>query len=450
MSPARPEQPAPGAGSEIKNAESRKRGPLQPAPLGTLVAEYGDELFDLCLHAVHLRQHPLQVFRAVIRDLKRAPIRDFDRYRRLWVLGTATRRIMRLGRMESGRDVVDPVLFSSSANNAEGRLALLDQYFHRLPPESRLLLLLRERHELTLDEVGTILGTPAASLELRHRQVLDVLVGWIWQEPPKANSKNPTPLPPERRICDVIRGWPRVHLPEEIRKAPLSAVAMAAASAPVGAAQTRSPWQKAPWFIRSGAEAIGLAVVILGVVALVPKMRQLYERNLEDQLATFRSEDLSLDLDTDFATEQPELIDETIDENPTVESTEPDVATAEKTAKPVRIEVGNSEIWRFNIKTPSPGDLRPKITQMLLDLAVPPDTKGIQGIEAPGGIQFNLFIPKEIVAEAKTRLERLAAPPAGTDSASSITSDFTWYKIKSRKNIPKGQAQLVVWIQRVL
>ncbi|HTL11249.1 MAG TPA: hypothetical protein VL588_02095, partial [Bdellovibrionota bacterium] len=382
----------------VKAPKPRKQPrPRKESPFDAILAEYGDLLFDLSHRSVPPHHHPNQVFRSILRDLKHSSAKGFDRYRRAWILGTAARRIISLGRAEPGREPADPLLYSSSASTAKGRLEHLARYFQRLSPESRLVLLFRDRYDVGLDECAAILGMPALSLELIHRQALETLASWIWQDDTHGGSA----------VAEKLKAWERTPLPEEIRKAPLSSIHVTAAG-PSGTAPERTPWQKTPWFIRSGAEALGLAVVILAVVALVPKIRQVYERSLEEQLATYRAEDLRLG---EVQTEQQALevqeegeAEETAEAPPAAEPSAEEAA--EKGKKPVKMEVGASEICRFNIKSSSPAELRPKIVQMLLELQVPPETKGIQGIEAPGGIQFNLMIPKDIVPQIKTRLEK--------------------------------------------
>ena len=48
------------------------------------------------------------------------------------------------------------------------------------------------------------------------------------------------------------------------------------------------------------------------------------------------------------------------------------------------IHVGKAEVWRFNMKTDSPRDIRPKITQLLTDLKVPASYRGHRRHRSPG------------------------------------------------------------------
>ena len=67
------------------------------------------------------------------------------------------------------------------------------------------------------------------------------------------------------------------------------------------------------------------------------------------------------------------------------------------------IHVGKAEVWRFNMKTDSPHDMRPKIVKLLSDLKIPQNTVGFAGIEAPGGIQFDLLVTTRSDSANKNR-----------------------------------------------
>src|SRR5690606_23649234 len=119
--------------------------------------------------------------------------------------------------------------------------------------------------------------------------------------------------------------------------------------------------------------------------------------------------------------------------------------------------VGNSEVWRFNVRTESPIELRPKVIRALASVDIPKDTPGFQGIEAPGGIQFNLLVPKTTIPTLKKRIQDLAhtsATPVDTsDTSQVLAGTFFWYKSKARGKsqgaIPPGQARVVIWLSRM-
>ena len=114
------------------------------------------------------------------------------------------------------------------------------------------------------------------------------------------------------------------------------------------------------------------------------------------------------------------------------------------------LRVGSSEIWRFNLKTDSPHEVRHRIEQILGDLHVPASTPGFGGVEAPGGIQFDLLVPRGIVLELKKQLQKLSPKQVPAEGATVASADnFTWYKNRSKRKIAEGRARVVIWLSQI-
>jgi hypothetical protein len=220
-----------------------------------------------------------------------------------------------------------------------------------------------------------------------------------------------------------------------------------------------------PWYLRTSVEGLGIAFTVLFVVAMVPRLRTLYERSVERRLEGFdgainlselsaeeraaKEATQSLPLNRGVtSTERAETEDdfsgsESGDNGDDEESVDVDTAGT---------HVGNSEIWRFILKTDSPPELRAKVVQALTELNVSPQTPGFAGIEAPGGIQFDLLLPQSVVLSLKQRLQRIAPPTAPRlANATTVGDSFTWYKNKnkSRTKIPAGKARVVIWLSQM-
>ena len=273
-----------------------------------------------------------------------------------------------------------------------------------------------------------------------------------------------------RLILTQIASQSRVSLPAPLRKAPLSAILPApeslAGGAPSGFARAaRARWERVPWLLRTTLEGSGIVLLILVGINAAPRVRKLYERRVEQNLNEF-SDSFSAAENTAPGSESlvaPVPLargkvpveaggadaggDEYSGEN---ESADDDEVASEETAGG-NLHVGNSEIWRFNLKTDSPHEIRPRIVQLLVDLHVPSSTPGFGGIEAPGGIQFDLLVSKSVVLELKKQLQKLAPRQApALASADSLASEaFTWYKNKSKRKIPDGQGRVVIWLSQM-
>lgn len=267
-----------------------------------------------------------------------------------------------------------------------------------------------------------------------------------------------------RTILSSISSQTRSELPVPIRKAPL------AFQAPrLDPRHRRSRWERAPWFVRTGVEGLGIAFVIMFIVAMVPRVRTLYEQSIERRLDALTMGDLigsfGADADKDAADAIPlgpagkaipmlDGVATAAEVNDfSGEEDEDDDSHPQPKKGQTETRVGNSEIWRYNIKTDSPDEVRPRIVQVLIDLQIPADTPGIGGVRAPGGIQFDLIVPQRVVNPLRNQLERLVSSPARqgglrpAGNQSTLEDIFTWYKSKERRGrVPAGKARVVIWL----
>jgi hypothetical protein len=272
-----------------------------------------------------------------------------------------------------------------------------------------------------------------------------------------------------RLILTSIASQPRSTLPVPIRKSPFSATLPR-----IDLQRSRSRWERTPWFIRTGAEGVGIAFIILFIVAMVPRVRSLYEKSIERRLDAFSVADLSLDNEAakesgagpavplargkTYKPTEGESQDTSApgDEFSGENEDDEDSAAGAGTDGNDSVHVGSSEIWRFSIKTDSPHEIRPKVVQLLTDLGVSAQTPGVGGTEAPGGIQFDLLVPQGIVANLKHQLQKIAPSPASVHDANASEASematretFTWYKNKSKRKIPAGKARVVIWLSQM-
>lgn len=271
-----------------------------------------------------------------------------------------------------------------------------------------------------------------------------------------------------RKIIAAVAAQPRVALPAALKQAPVSFTLPKLDPKTGKFRNTR--WERTPWFVKTGIEGAGIALVILVVVTMVPKLRTLYERSLERRLDSFSLADF-------ISGNSEEAIQEAASKIPMARGKVTTVAadgttqeavddfggedgdSAEEEDEPPKgkerdIRVGNSEVWRFNLKTDSPHDVRPKVVHMLGELHVPSSTAGIGGIEAPGGIQFDIVVAQSIVPSIKAQLQRIAGASARQKGVPAVNDPlfqeiFTWYKVKSKRSIPAGKSRVVIWLSQI-
>ncbi|MCM2324588.1 MAG: hypothetical protein NDJ90_15115 [Oligoflexia bacterium] len=262
-----------------------------------------------------------------------------------------------------------------------------------------------------------------------------------------------------RQILAVLESRPRAALPIPVRGEPMTAALPRLDAAQLG----KSRWQLVPWYVRTAIEATTIVLLILAGISAGPKLRVLYERGIERNLSelnqafsdVFEPEagngtaELNLPLargKAGDAVSGDTAADEFVSDEEDTAENEPGTTTAIDQSD---VRVGNSEIWRFIVKTDSPHRFRAKIVSILTGLKVAPTTPGLGGIEAPGGIQFDLLLPKGIVPGLKRQLQGIAPPAPEGQANSPMTETFTWFKNKSRRPIPEGRTRVVIWLSQM-
>jgi hypothetical protein len=267
-----------------------------------------------------------------------------------------------------------------------------------------------------------------------------------------------------RQILNHIASQPRSALPVPIRKSPLSAALPKIDVAWLG----RSQWERVPWYLRTTLEGVGIVLVILAGISSGPRIRALYDRGIERSLSEF-TQSFSEGADTGPTTTAPLLRGnaQTVatghnpadpannefssgDEGDGPSADDDTDADAEGGSRgDQEIHVGNSETWRFILKTDSPREVRPKVVQILTELKVASDTPGLGGIEAPGGIQFDLLIPQEALASLKRQLQAMAPKPPVELAKSPAGETFIWFKNRSKQKLPNGKTRIVIWLSQM-
>ena len=153
------------------------------SPIDGLVERYGDLLFDLCEAVLWSPTNAQLAIRAILKELGHqssgsAP--RFDEYERAWVLRVACERLRSLAHRYGRRLSPSEQIMLDASLGTDARLKQFDSYFHRLPTEDQLLLLLRDKHGLPYPEISAAMGAPEGSLKIRRQQALRTLEEWLW------------------------------------------------------------------------------------------------------------------------------------------------------------------------------------------------------------------------------------------------------------------------------
>ncbi len=149
--------------------------------MNRVVATYGDLLYDLCQSMLWSPADAPYAFRSILRTLNRRRREErFEKYERPWILQIAFRELRGM-RQRSSRFLTpaEQVMLDSNPE-PRARLRFFDSYFHRLPIDSQLLLVLRDKYGIPLSEVAAVLELPEASARLQRLQALRLLESWIY------------------------------------------------------------------------------------------------------------------------------------------------------------------------------------------------------------------------------------------------------------------------------
>ncbi len=257
-----------------------------------------------------------------------------------------------------------------------------------------------------------------------------------------------------RLILSNIAGQTQFTVPPNIKKNPFSGLFQRHEKN----AFILPQWDHIPWFIRTLLESTGIILVILGGIYSAPKLRTLYERNVEKSLSDFK-ESSSLN---EPALEETDPTIPPLQGSATSNSTHSlssqsnaeDAISGEDESEdddePVP-NVGRSQLWRFTVKTVSPDELRPMVVKTLTELGISPKTEGLGGTQVPGGIEFDLILSQNYIPPIKHSLSKLAQKlfeQANSATPGASTDNFSWYRVKSKRKLPAGTSQVVIWLSQ--
>ncbi|MBC7386637.1 MAG: sigma-70 family RNA polymerase sigma factor [Cryobacterium sp.] len=162
-----------------------KRPLRQKAPgdvwMKRIISTYGDLLYDLCQSMLWSPADAPDAYRSILRTLGRRPKAErFLKYERSWILQIAFNELR--GMKKRSPRLLTPAeqVMLDSNPDPKARLRFFDSYFHRLPIESQLLLLLRDKYGLPVSEVASVLQIPEPSARLQRLQALRLMESWIY------------------------------------------------------------------------------------------------------------------------------------------------------------------------------------------------------------------------------------------------------------------------------
>ncbi len=150
--------------------------------VGRVVELYGDTLYDLCHSVLWSGSNAQIAFRSILKDLRAASRKQrFQAHERPWVISVACARLRAFAQRHGRKLTPSEQIMLDANSDLQARLKQFDAYFHRLPVDDQILLLLRDKYGLPYGEIATALGIPEGSLKIQRQQSVRALEEWLWE-----------------------------------------------------------------------------------------------------------------------------------------------------------------------------------------------------------------------------------------------------------------------------
>jgi hypothetical protein len=268
-----------------------------------------------------------------------------------------------------------------------------------------------------------------------------------------------------RTIVDKIRHFQTRSMPDSLRQNWTKTTS---------SEETRfMRWKKSTQghkFVRVVVEMLTFAMVTAMIFMILPRALHWQESKSSESLDIWKAEATGIFDDRKDATADPKTDTSASPETPTSEPVdlstitassaeefsdetdveETDLEDSTKGGGIKNLKVGRSEIWRFHLKTYSPRDFKSKVTLVLKKNGLPFTAgKALRISDVPGGVQFDLLCSAQLVNTLYTEIKALAPNDPPLKSLGTPTEAFTWYRSRSKQNIPVGSARVIIWLSQI-
>lgn len=194
-------------------------------------------------------------------------------------------------------------------------------------------------------------------------------------------------------------------------------------------------FDQSPWYVKSGIEAVTLALMTVGIIWGIPKVRQLYDHSIQRRLETIDLNDVG---------------------NSGLSDNDPTLTVTQAMAPEVKAT--ENEVWRINIKTDALSEIQKRLLASIKSEHSVDDRESIAGVVAPGGVQIEFTASTEFIQQFKNEINAIskqieqenAQPVANANpKIKARTSGLTWYKSKSKVKLAKGKIKIVIWLSQM-
>lgn len=411
-----------------------------PFPSKDDIDQHSDLILNICLCILGDHEQARIQHQAVLKTLRSQ--RKSNRYKvylRPWILHTLFEKLKNNSKRPQPSDSTYERAEVTQNHSVEERMKRIHVFLKGLPYETHFSLLLMERFQIPIEEISHAIKIPVESIQLRVEQALNILYEWIWESDPSQESSSDL-----EGLFEILRNSIQSQSPnvsgEENSLQEEESISTETKSS--------SHWRRQPWFVRTSVEGFGVAAILIFVVAIVPQIQSLFNQSTE------RKFDISVEDIEDAADIEIDLPGVSLDQS------SPDITKGEDSdystnsdspqSERPKIRVGAREIWRFNIHSESPEEVRPLIAAALSKLKYQLKEKEKNGVTVPGGIQFTFFLPSKMIPELMEKVEKIALSIDQVRTPGIRTKKtFTWFKSRSRKRVPRGKTHVFIWLSQL-
>lgn len=403
------------------------------------IQNHGDLLYDLCYSVLNEFEATKSTLHKIFKTLyKENQKYHYNEYAQDWVLCLAVRELLSYSKRLPHEKIE---LLSESTDHAK-----FDYYFYSLSIHDRILLILRDKFKLSYENISRILLKPAETIELKRVQLIHQLWEQVYSQS-KSIFTTDKDDPTYQRLIIEISSQPKHLLPEDAKKNPLSR-RWSRAIRTDEAKRSRRKWRYTPWYIRNTVEGIAISLTLFSLLFIIPKIKSYYDERTEEKLKLYFPDSVSNPLGQSNPNNTAALLTDTEEEN---SNETQEVLSDEHLIPEEKLNLTDGQIWRLYIKTESPREMRPKIIDILKAYDLGDDISKMRGVEAPGGIQFDLLIRIDEVQKLGKEIETLAKMSLAQNQTQSLSlaQAFTWYRNASKKYIPSGKTRVIIWLSQI-
>ena len=205
-------------------------------------------------------------------------------------------------------------------------------------------------------------------------------------------------------------------------------------------------FQSLPMGLRFTIETSLVLGFLLGLLWVIPEIRNLYETSIQKRINEYLIESALLDSPApDGTSKNPRepLPSESAHEEEEVTKTSSEAASQKRQPK-----VNEGETWRFSFTGSATQEIEAGILQSLKKLKL----EGAKPLGVPGGIQFDFDLRTDDLLPLKNQLEtsisELQRKARSAQTTGPTYANISWYKKKNMgtRKVAPGHVQVIIWI----